>query len=58
MDREDKKRSTVRSLDSIPHCGQIRALEDFKQGTDMIHFRKLLPTESRTGWGAGGRKVS
>lgn len=53
MDREDKKRSMIRRLDSIPHCR--RALEDFKQGTDVIHLREILPTD----WleGAGGRKV-
>ena len=57
MDGEDEKRSMMRRLDSIPHCGQTRALEDFKQPPDMTHLGKILPTECRTGWRVleGGR---
>ena len=52
MDREDKKRSMIRRLDSVPHCRRTRALEDFKQGTDVIRLREILPTD-RAGLAGG-----
>lgn len=45
-----KKRSTTGRFDAIQHHKQMRALEDLKQGADMIHFRKFLTAEWRTGW--------